>query len=131
MIIVKEFTFHAAHFLPGHPTCGRMHGHTYKVHIGLAGLVNIDTGMIVDFARIKELCFGWIEQVDHNTLNTVLGENTPPTAENLTMFIAEQVDELIIDTEIIELAFVKVWETPTAFVLWVNPMFALLTREII
>ncbi|TDI89346.1 MAG: 6-carboxytetrahydropterin synthase QueD, partial [Caldithrix sp.] len=36
-----------AHFLPGHPKCGQLHGHTYKVEVVIEG-ENKD-GMIIDF----------------------------------------------------------------------------------
>src|SRR5215467_5465232 len=41
-----------AHFLPGHPKCGRLHGHTYKVEVTIEGQPK--DGMIIDFADLKQ-----------------------------------------------------------------------------
>ena len=37
MILGVSETFDSAHFLPNHPKCGRIHGHTYKVEIEVEG----------------------------------------------------------------------------------------------
>lgn len=51
-----ELTFAAAHYIPGHKTCGSPHGHTYFVR-DLEILVPPDTldevGMSIDFGLIK------------------------------------------------------------------------------
>ena len=41
-----------AHFLPGHPKCGQVHGHTYRVDITIEG--DHDQGMVVDFNDLKQ-----------------------------------------------------------------------------
>src|SRR6266849_2344915 len=41
-----------AHFLPGHPKCGAIHGHTYKIELTIEG--QIKGGMVVDFADLKQ-----------------------------------------------------------------------------
>ena len=41
----------SAHFLPGHPKCGPLHGHTYKVEIVIEGKTT--NGMVIDFADLK------------------------------------------------------------------------------
>jgi len=28
---IYETVFHAAHYIEGHPTCGKTHGHTYRL----------------------------------------------------------------------------------------------------
>ena len=40
-----------AHLLPGHPKCGRLHGHTYRVEVVVDGETR--DGMVVDFADLK------------------------------------------------------------------------------
>lgn len=81
--IAKTFTFDAAHRLDRLPKthkCHRMHGHTYEVEIRLVGLIDENTGMIVDYA---DIALAYEEEVhavlDHRTLNDVPGLEVPTT----------------------------------------------------
>ena len=48
--VVKEFTFDAAHYLPGYNgKCNRPHGHTYRLQVGIEGEPDHSTGMVIDF----------------------------------------------------------------------------------
>ena len=112
MIIKKIFTFHAAHCLPRVPaghTCGRMHGHTYRVVVEISGPVRAD-GFVLDFAEISEAWKPLHERLDHACLNDVL-EN--PTAENLAVFIADNLTSQLSGCGI-DVCAVEVWETDTA-----------------
>jgi 6-pyruvoyltetrahydropterin/6-carboxytetrahydropterin synthase len=89
MEIFREFTFEAAHRLPHVPEghkCARLHGHSYRVTVHVAGDVKEDMGWVMDFGAIK-CAFAPIEaQLDHYYLNEVAGlEN--PTSENLARWI--------------------------------------------
>jgi 6-pyruvoyl-tetrahydropterin synthase len=55
-LIIKELTFSAAHYIPGHPKCGTVHGHTFFLRNIL-----IDCNKFVDFGDIKQ----WIATWDH------------------------------------------------------------------
>ena len=59
--------FSACHFIPGHAKCGRLHGHTYAVHVRLEGEKN-KAGYIADFYDIKQLIRAIIEELDHRVL---------------------------------------------------------------
>ena len=57
MEIFKEFTFESAHRLPHVPAghkCGRLHGHSFRVEIAVAGSVDPHLGWVLDFADLKE-----------------------------------------------------------------------------
>ena len=89
MEIFKEFTLEAAHWLPNVPIghkCARMHGHSFRVQVYVAGAVDPKLGWVLDFAEIK-VAFEPIErQIDHYCLNEIDGlEN--PTSENLARWI--------------------------------------------
>lgn len=43
----------SAHFIPGHKTCEKMHGHTYKIEVKIEGTKD-KSGMIIDFYEIKK-----------------------------------------------------------------------------
>lgn len=88
MVIEKEFVFDAAHFLPYVPQnhkCRRLHGHTYRVTLGIEGEVD-EKGWIIDFAAISEAMKPLFQKIDHNLLNAVEGLDNP-TAENIARWI--------------------------------------------
>lgn len=119
--IFREFTFEAAHRLPNLPPehkCTRLHGHSYRVIVNVAGPVDPTLGWVMDFGDIKT-AFRPIEaQLDHYYLNEVEGlEN--PTSENLAAWIW---DRLI--TPLPELTAVTVRETCTSGCTYRGPQVA-------
>jgi 6-pyruvoyltetrahydropterin/6-carboxytetrahydropterin synthase len=90
--IFKEFTFEAAHRLPHVPEghkCRRLHGHSFRVEVRLAGPVDERAGWLVDFAEITAAWQPLHAVLDHHYLNEVPGlEN--PTSENLARWIWER-----------------------------------------
>lgn len=111
MLITKEFTFDAAHYLPGyHGECEKMHGHTYKMHVTIRGEVK-DDGMVCDFVGLKKLVKEKIiSKLDHALLNDIIKN---PSAENIAVWIWEQLEKEIKGADLYE---IKVWETATSFV---------------
>lgn len=89
MEIFKEFSFEAAHRLRNLPTnhkCSRLHGHSFRVEVHVAGEVDPKMGWIVDFADIKAAFDPLHAVLDHNYLNEVEGL-ADPTSENLADWI--------------------------------------------
>ena len=90
--ITKSFAFDAAHRLPNvseNHKCGRMHGHTYTVVLGLAGELQAKLGWIQDYGEIKEIYEPLRQRLDHRCLNDIPGlENS--TAEVLARWIYDQ-----------------------------------------
>jgi 6-pyruvoyltetrahydropterin/6-carboxytetrahydropterin synthase len=87
--VFREFTFEAAHRLPHVPAghkCGRLHGHSYRVEVHVAGEVDPVTGMVIDFAEIKAAFRPLADRLDHYYLNEVEGLANP-TSENLARWI--------------------------------------------
>jgi 6-pyruvoyltetrahydropterin/6-carboxytetrahydropterin synthase len=106
MELFKEFTFEAAHRLPRVPAghkCARLHGHSYRVVVRVAGPVIPDTGMVMDFADIKAAFEPIIdEHLDHQYLNEVEGlEN--PTSENLARWIWHRLASALPDLTAVEI----------------------------
>lgn len=53
-LIIDGITFAAAHYLPGHPKCGGIHGHTYCVkNLRIPIEVLDEIGMGPDFGLVK------------------------------------------------------------------------------
>jgi len=87
--LTKSFRFEAAHWLPTFPEghkCRRMHGHSFKVDVIVAGEIDETAGYLVDYGVIKHAIAPVEQQLDHYVLNEIPGlEN--PTAENLARWI--------------------------------------------
>jgi 6-pyruvoyltetrahydropterin/6-carboxytetrahydropterin synthase len=89
MELFREFTFEAAHRLTGVPDehkCARLHGHSYRVEIRVAGPVDERAGWVIDFQEIKDAFAPLHDQLDHHYLNEVTGLGNP-TSENLARWI--------------------------------------------
>jgi 6-pyruvoyltetrahydropterin/6-carboxytetrahydropterin synthase len=65
--ISREYHFSAAHRIEGHPKCGKLHGHNYKVIVNLSGELD-DHGMILDYADLDRVVKPIINQCDHRYL---------------------------------------------------------------
>ena len=89
MDIFKTFSLECAHRLPNVPAghkCARVHGHSFRVEIHVAGPVDDRLGWVMDFAELKAAFEPLFQQLDHRYLNDVPGlEN--PTSENLARWI--------------------------------------------
>jgi 6-pyruvoyltetrahydropterin/6-carboxytetrahydropterin synthase len=85
----KTFQFEAAHLLPHLPKthkCSRLHGHSFKVEIVVAGEVDPKLGWVMDYADIGEAFKPALQKLDHFYLNEIPGlEN--PTSENIAIWI--------------------------------------------
>jgi 6-pyruvoyltetrahydropterin/6-carboxytetrahydropterin synthase len=89
-----------AHFLPAHPKCGQIHGHTYKVEVIIEG--EKSGGMVVDFNDLKAQTRAVLQRYDHRNWNDFLDY---PSVENICELLARQLRE--------RLAFpfaIRVWE---------------------
>jgi 6-pyruvoyltetrahydropterin/6-carboxytetrahydropterin synthase len=108
MELYKDFRFEAAHLLPEVPEghkCARLHGHSFKVRITVAGEMNSKTGWILDFDDIRQAFEPLLDQLDHHYLNEIPGlEN--PTSEHLVRWIWDRLKPALP-----ELAEVEVSET--------------------
>ena len=116
MELFKEFTFEAAHRLPGVPPghrCARLHGHSYRVQIHVSGEIEPASGMVMDFADIKAAFKPIVDEyLDHYYLNDVPGlEN--PTSENLARWIWQRLSPALS-----QLSAIEVRETCTSGVIY-------------
>lgn len=87
--IFREFTFEAAHRLPNLPPvhkCTRLHGHSYRVIVNVAGPLHPEQGWVMDFGDLKDAWKSIDQELDHYYLNDIPGlEN--PTSEVLAGWI--------------------------------------------
>ncbi len=89
----KTFKFEAAHWLPCFPEghkCRRMHGHSFRFDIIVAGEVPDEQGYLIDFGVIKGVVEPLVDQLDHYCLNDIEGlEN--PTSEMLAKWLWQRI----------------------------------------
>ena len=78
----------SAHFLPGHAKCGTLHGHTYKIEVIIEG--ENKSGMIMDFADLKQSLREILSQFDHKLFNDFLEY---PSIENICELMKKKLDE--------------------------------------
>ena len=88
--LIKEFGFEAAHVF-GHKPAGhentRVHGHSFKVEVALAGEPAADTGCVEDFEVFTAALDAVRAKLDHHFLNDIPGLGIP-SLENLARWIA-------------------------------------------
>jgi 6-pyruvoyltetrahydropterin/6-carboxytetrahydropterin synthase len=83
MWIGKQFKIDAAHYLPGHETCGEVHGHTYTITVQVEG-PSID-GFVMDLHTLTTIVRKVIDPLDHKLLNNYISF---PSCEKMAEHIA-------------------------------------------
>lgn len=107
----KTYQFEAAHLLPRLPKahkCRRLHGHSFKVEIAIAGECDPKFGWVMDYADVTRAFKPIWARLDHRYLNDLPGlEN--PTSENIALWIWKR-----LKPKLPQLAEIVVAETCTA-----------------
>lgn len=118
VLVSKEFTFDAAHHLHQYEgKCKNLHGHTYRVVLGLSGYTD-ERGLMIDFGDIKKI---WKQKIDIHLDHRYLNETLPPmntTAENIVVWIYEKLVEALHEEQRENGAcveFIRLYETPTSY----------------
>jgi len=63
----SNIRFSSAHIIPDYEKCGRLHGHTYAVHLKVFGKPD-ENGIIMDFSSLKETVKKVVNELDHKVL---------------------------------------------------------------
>jgi 6-pyruvoyl tetrahydropterin synthase/QueD family protein len=132
-LVSREYSFCAAHRLEGHPKCGRLHGHNYRVEVVIERDRLTSEGMVLDFKDLDALVAPIFDTFDHRYL--VSEENvaaddpyyanaregdarlvplTRSTAECMALYFAMLITDAL---HLTKLSFtyvheIRVWETP-------------------
>ncbi|MBV9491029.1 MAG: 6-carboxytetrahydropterin synthase QueD [Verrucomicrobia bacterium] len=124
--LTRIFYFESAQTLPKVPAghkCARMHGHSFKVEVSVAGEVDPVTGWIYDHALIAQAMKPLVEQLDHAYLNDVAGlEN--PTIELMAAWFWDR-----LAPRCPGLCEIVIHETPTARCVYRGPSGARYTHS--
>ena len=113
-LVCKIFSFDAAHFLPDYKgKCRNLHGHTWKLEVEVSGPVGNETGMVVDFAKLKEVVnLRILQHLDHSLLNDKVSD---PTCENLLDWIWKILFLWTTCEGMVKLERLRLWETPDSY----------------
>lgn len=132
----RRIEFDYGHRLLNHEgKCAHVHGHRGVVEIAASAPALDRVGRVIDFACLKELVGGWIDNhFDHafivNKDDHVMVEflrinnqqhfilDVEPTAENLATFIAHKAQAML-ESKGIAVARVRFYETPNCWAEWV------------
>jgi 6-pyruvoyltetrahydropterin/6-carboxytetrahydropterin synthase len=63
---MAKLRFSACHFIPNHPKCGCLHGHTYAVSVRIEG--DQKGEFIIDFETVKGIVNRICDRLDHRVL---------------------------------------------------------------
>ena len=133
--IIKEFSFCAGHRLRNYQgKCANLHGHNYLVHFYISTETPDEQGFVLDFSEVKKLFGSWLDDNwDHSFILSkdddeaigavtsvknqrlfLLDEN--PTAENMALYLLNEVGPKLLKASEAQLQRVVLWETKDSFV---------------
>lgn len=137
--ITKIVHFEMAHAIYGYNgRCKDIHGHSYELHVSVAGQNTGETyitgqGFVIDFKELKQLVYkDIIDLLDHSLVlseafllnhpellkeDHVLAWKHEPTAENILYYLKEKLDTVFPDH--IRLVQLKLYETKDSYAEWV------------
>ena len=85
VVVGVSESFSAAHSIPGHEKCGKLHGHNFLVSVEVEG--EPKNGMVIDFFELKRILREILARFDHSIINEII---EIPTSENIALYIFEQ-----------------------------------------
>jgi len=89
--------FSAAHHLNDYEgNCAGQHGHNWEVDVHVCGEQLNDTGILVDFRRLRSAVDEILEEFDHSDLNTLaLFMDKNPTSENIARHLHSELSSKV------------------------------------
>jgi len=108
--IITDFA--AAHHLRNfRGKCENLHGHNWKVEVVFRGNKLDESGVLVDFAEVKQATRELLGEIDHQYLNDLpfFRENNP-SSENIARYLFEHLSKRL-DSEVLRLYSVSAWES--------------------
>lgn len=76
--ISREYSFSAAHRIEGHPKCGRLHGHSYKVTVEVRSRVLPEDGMLIDYGTLDKIVQPIVDSIDHRYIVPLSARTVDP-----------------------------------------------------
>jgi 6-pyruvoyltetrahydropterin/6-carboxytetrahydropterin synthase len=92
--------------------CENLHGHNWKVEVCVAGKTLDAGGVLLDFGIVKKHVRAIVDRLDHTYLNEhEVFSKIPPSSENISVYIAEEVQKVLPEKDRIWVSRVHVWES--------------------
>jgi len=136
--VVKQIKFCASHRLYKYPgACVNIHGHNYMLEIFTVGDELDDLGRLIDFKEIKATISKWVddnwdhafiyctadETMDNLSRELLLAEGLKvfklsenPTAENMALFLLQNICPQLFRESGVHVEKVRLWETDSSYV---------------
>ncbi|MCK9556466.1 MAG: 6-carboxytetrahydropterin synthase QueD [Candidatus Cloacimonetes bacterium] len=113
--------FSAAHRLCGYQgACSNLHGHNWKVRVGIECETLDEIGMGLDYGVIKDILTCILDQFDHEYLNDMpLLEGQNPTSENLARIIYKEMERGLVNYPA-KIKEVEIYESERSSVIYSN-----------
>lgn len=104
--------FSAAHKLVGYEgACKDLHGHNWKVRIGILCDKTDDLGLTIDFKIVKKHLNELIDRFDHKYLNDLsCFKEKNPTSENIARFFYKEMNKKFAKKDC-QISEVEIWES--------------------
>lgn len=113
--------FSAAHRLCGYQgACSNLHGHNWKVRVGIEYSKLDEIGMALDYSIIKSILKSILDLFDHEYLNDLpLLQGQNPTSENLARIIYIEMEKGLADYDA-GIKEVEIYESERSSVIYSN-----------
>jgi 6-pyruvoyltetrahydropterin/6-carboxytetrahydropterin synthase len=111
--------FSAAHMLKGYNgECKELHGHNWKVRVGIECESTDEIGLAIDFKLIKKHLNELMGDFDHKFLNELdCFKEINPTSENIARVMYQQLSEKF-NCDGCKVADVEIWESDSSSVVY-------------
>jgi 6-pyruvoyltetrahydropterin/6-carboxytetrahydropterin synthase len=100
LLVFRKYEFSSAHYLPGHPKCGNIHGHNYILEVGF--MTKSGEPLFLDFGEIDIRLRPIISSLDHRLLNDIIKY---PSVENIAEYLYKEIYSVRLPIRVI-----KLWE---------------------
>jgi len=100
----------------------KIHGHNYILSITVKGVINNDSGFIVDIKKLNKIAFEYIIDIfDHSQIEKDINwfKDKQPSTENMLIFMWNEIVDRIPSGAILHC--IKLRETPTIFSEYYGP----------
>ncbi len=99
----RRLGFSAVHFLVSHEKCSRVHGHNYRVTVGVRGEVD-EHGILIDFNRLTEEAAEACRRINHKVIVPMKDPRVETTyTKGEAVIRARGLEYIIPESEVIEL----------------------------
>jgi len=107
--IISEFN--SAHRLRNYKgKCENLHGHNWRVEVGVSSPGLDANGFVIDFIDLKKITNDFLKKLDHKVLNSLsFFKRKNPSAEHIAQLIFREVSKKL--PRGLSLKNVAVWET--------------------